>query len=230
MELRRARLAALVLAVAVAGCSATPAHDAGHGHHGPLVHDFDDEPAAFWKNRLEGEERDAYQEPDRVVDAMQIREGMRVADIGAGTGYFLGRLSQATGARGRVLGIDIAPNMVRFMRERIDEEDLGNVSLRLALTDDPLLEDASVDRILIVNTWHHIPDRTAYAAKLARSLKPDGRVFVVDFKKSSAHGPSADDKLEPGRVAAELASAFSRVRVDEGLLSDQYVVVASDPK
>lgn len=230
LSFRTTRILALWIAVAGIGCSAVGGHGGGHGQHAPLVHDFEDKSAAFWKGRLEGEERDAYQQPDRVVAAMEIRAGMSVADIGTGTGYFLGRLSEAAGDGGRVLAVDISPKMVRFTRERIAGENLDNVSPRLALTDDPLLDDASVDRILIVNTWHHIPEREAYAGKLAKTLKPGGRVFIVDFKKSSKHGPSADDKLAPERVAAELASVFSKVRVDEKLLSDQYIVVASEPQ
>lgn len=214
-------------------------HEHG-GHHGhgpsaegdtraPLVHRFDDTDPETWAKRFESDERDAYQKPDQVVKAMALTTGMHVADIGTGTGYFLPRLSKAVGATGRVHAVDIAPNMVRHVKTRIVEDDLSNVSVSLALTDDPLLDARSLDRILIVNTWHHIAAREAYSQKLAEALKPGGEVFVVDFKRSSARGPDKEHKLEPQRVVEELRAAGLEPTIDTELLSDQYVVRAVKP-
>ena len=198
------------------------AHDHGHGG-GPLVRRFEN--AAEWAARFEGPQRDAYQKPAEVVRAMAIEEGMNVADVGAGTGYFLPHLSRAVGASGRVEAIDVEPTMVRHMIERAASEGLGNVWPRLGAVDDPLLRPASLDRVLIVNTWHHIPNRVAYAEKLATALVAGGRVFIVDFELDSPRGPARDHKIAPEKAAADLEAAGLKVRVDRDLLPDQYLAI-----
>ena len=213
----------------------------GHGAHpshggpeegdtrAPLVHRFDETDPETWAKRFESEERDAYQQPDQVVTAMALTQGMHVADIGTGTGYFVPRLSKAVGATGRVHAVDIAPNMVRYVKARVAEDGLDNVSVGLALLDDPLLDADSLDRILIVNTWHHIAEREAYSGKLAAALRPGGAVFIVDFKVSSRRGPSAEHKLGPERVADELRAGGLVATIDADLVADQYVVRATKP-
>jgi SAM-dependent methyltransferase len=198
-------------------------HGQGGHRHDPLVRRFED--ASTWAARFEGPERDAYQKPGEVVRAMAIEEGMNVADIGAGTGYFLPHLAPAVGASGRVEAIDIEPTMVRYMIDRAERDGLGNVSPRLGAVDDPLLRPASLDRILIVNTWHHIPDRVAYAEKLAEALVAGGQVFIVDFELDSPRGPGRDHKIAPENAAADLEAAGLKVRVDRDLLPDQYLAI-----
>ncbi len=215
-------------------------HDHGHGHgHGapaegdtraPLVHAFDDDDAADWEARFEGPDRDASQKPEDVVAAMQLGEGMTVADVGTGTGYFVPYLSRAVGASGRVLAVDIAPNMVRHVKARAQKAGLSNVHPQLALLDDPLLPAQAVDRILIVNTWHHIPSRRDYSRTLSAALRPAGSVWIVDFKKDSLRGPRREHKLDPAEVAAELASAGLTTRIDAALLPDQYIVIGTRPE
>src|SRR5690606_18320295 len=107
-----------------------------------------------------------WQRPDEVVELLTIPAGGHVVDIGAGTGYFLPYLSVAVGADGRVEGLDVSTPMVEYMQQRIETEGLGNASARVVPGDDPELTEASIDRVLIVNTWHHIPERIAYAEKL----------------------------------------------------------------
>jgi cyclopropane fatty-acyl-phospholipid synthase-like methyltransferase len=214
-------------------------HDAPkQGHHGhaaphegdagaPLVHRFDDTDPESWAKRFESPDREAYQRPAEVVASMGITPGMVVADIGAGTGYFLPHLSQAVGDAGTVVAVDIAPNMVRHIKKRAKRDKLPNVEVRLALLDDPLLPAASIDRILIVNTWHHIAERKRYAATLAETLKPGGQVYVVDFKPTSDKGPPKMHKLAPSVVAQELADGGFETRVDDAMLAEQYLVIAT---
>jgi len=195
----------------------------------PLVHGFK-EGGAHWVKRFEGPERDASQKPAAVVAAMGLRRGMTVADIGSGTGYFLPHLSPAVGPSGRVLALDIEPSMIRFIKTRIANEKLANVEPRLVLTDDPLLPAASVDRIMVVNTWHHIPHRKRYAKLLAAALKPQGSLWIIDFTSESPHGPPKAHRLTPQSVKSELASAGLTVTIDDKLLAHQYVVVARKPR
>jgi len=154
---------------------------------------------------------------------------MVVADIGAGTGYFVPHLSAALGDGGRVLALDVEPNMVRHMEERISEAGLTNAEARVVPTDSPGLEAASVDRILIVNTWHHISERGAYAAKLREALKPGGFVLVVDFDADSPHGPPPEMRLAAETVAAELQAGGFVTEIEADALSYQYLVFGRLP-
>jgi ubiquinone/menaquinone biosynthesis C-methylase UbiE len=160
-----------------------------------------------------------------VVSLMALSEGHVVADIGAGTGYFLPHLAGAVGKSGTVLGLDVEPDMVRYMGERAAKEGWDNVKARKAQPDDPSIEGGSVDRILIVNTWHHIPDRAAYARKLLLALKPGGAVFVVDYTMDSPHGPPRDHRLPADRVIDELSRGGFNASLSEEDLPYQYVVI-----
>lgn len=212
---------ALLLVSALATACAAP--QARKHHHEPSVHRFED--ADHWAKVFDDPARDAWQKPDEVVSLMDIRSGMTVVDLGAGTGYFLSRLSRAVGPNGWVLALDVEPDMVRYMKERAQKESLP-VRARLVAPDDPGLESASVDRVLVVDTWHHLPERTAYAQKLARGLKPGGAVVVVDFTLDSEHGPPRRHRLAAEQVISELTSGGLDAKVVEESLPDQYVVVA----
>lgn len=188
-----------------------------------MNHRFDD--PERWSKVFDNPERDAWQRPDDVVSHMAIAPGMTVADVGAGTGYFLGRLSEAVGPSGHVLAIDVEESLIEHITKRADENAWQNVEARVVPLDDPSLEPGSVDRILIVNTWHHIADRIEYAAKLAAALRTDGELHVVDFDLTSERGPSRDHKLTPEAVIEELAAAGMTATVIEESLPDQYIVV-----
>ena len=161
---------------------------------------------------------------------MQIAAGMTVVDIGTGSGYFLPHLSRAVGAGGKVLALDIEPVMIRFVTRRIQREQLSNVEPRLVMVDEPLLPSAAADRILIVNTYHHIPERRVYAAKLARALKPEGALWIVDYKLESKNGPPVKHRIAPSKVAEELAAAGFAARIETKLLAEQYLVEATLPQ
>src|SRR5688572_11870156 len=135
-----------------------PAH---HRQHAGLHKDFSD--AAAHARHFDDPARDEWQRPDEVIAFMAIAAGSTVVDLGAGTGYFLERLSRAVGPTGTVLALDVEPKMVEFARRRATERGLGNVTAREVGKADPGLPDRSVARILIVNTWHHIDDRATYA-------------------------------------------------------------------
>jgi len=190
-----------------------------HAHH----HRFDD--AASWSKVFDDPERDAWQKPDAVVAAMRIAPGMKVADVGAGTGYFESRLSRAVGPAGEVHAVDLEPDMVRWIEERARREGLANVKARLGTPADPGLPAGAIDRILLVDTWHHIEDRPAYVRALARALAAGGAVYVVDFTKESPHGPPPHARVPPAEVMADLAAASLDAELVTGAgLPYQYVV------
>lgn len=197
-------------------------HDHQHHHGGPLGHRFQN--AEQWAKEFDNAARDAWQHPADVVAALRLAPGMRVADIGAGTGYFLPHLSRAVGPKGKVLGLDIEEGMVAYMTRRAAREGLANVEARVVATDDPKLAPGSVDRVLIVDTWHHIDHRPAYAAKLAAALAPGGAVFIVDFKRDAKKGPPPEHRITPEQVMDELKNAGLSAEVVDVKLPEQYVV------
>jgi ubiquinone/menaquinone biosynthesis C-methylase UbiE len=218
--------AGLLVAATATGQEAEP-HTKGHGGHGPkhgMHHDFSD--AEAYSRQFDSDERRAWQQPEHVVELMAIEPGMTVVDIGAGTGFFEPYLAAAVGAEGRVLALDVEEGMVDFLTKRVAEQHLAVVEPRLVEYDDPGLAEASVDRILVVNTWHHIDDRPSYTRKLAAALKPGGTVTIVDFEKSSPHGPPPRHRLTAEQVASELTSGGLEAEALEEKLENQYVVHA----
>ena len=204
------------------------AHGAGHGHHHRDGYHMDFSEVERFARHFDDPTRDAWQRPAEVVKLMHLQAGQVVADIGAGTGYFLSHLAQAVGPKGRVLALDVEPNMVEYMRRRAHESSLVQVEAVAIPPDDPKLAPGSVDRILIVNTWHHIDRRSAYAAKLAQALKRGGTVWIVDFTRESDIGPPADHRLSAEEVVAELSGGgLTAVVVTEETLPKQYVVRGS---
>ncbi len=208
----------------------------GHGHdagaatdyrHETMEHDFSG--AEEWSARFDSQERKAWQKPAEVVEMLAVEPGMTIVDLGAGTGYFMSYLSAAAGDGGRVLALDPEPDMIRFMSERAKQESLGNVEPKRIPFDDPELAPASVDRVLIVNTWHHIQQRPDYARKLLAALKPGGGVYIVDFTRESPSGPPVEERLDPEQVVAELSAGGLEAQAVEETLPRQYVVVGRRP-
>jgi len=207
----------------------THEHASGHPGAHPRAdgdtshrHDFSD--AERFARIFDDPDRDQWQRPAEVVTLLELAPGMTVVDLGAGTGYFVPHLAEAVGPEGRVLALDVEPNMVRHMRARFEAAGLENVSARVVPPDRPGLEAGSVDRILIVDTWHHISQRERYAALLRESLRPGGAVYVVDFTTDSPHGPPVEMRLDAEQVSAELFAAGLEVEVLPESLPWQYVV------
>lgn len=195
-----------------------------HEHHGHMPHRFED--AEHWAQRFDDPSRDAWQKPADVIAAMAIEPGMTVADIGAGTGYFLGHLSEAVGPNGTVLGLDVEASLVTYMKKRAAESKWHNVEVRVIETSSPGADAASIDRFLIVNTWHHIDAREQYGATLAEALKPGGAVFIVEYDVTSTQGPPADHKLAPEQVIRELEASGLTAELLAEELPEQYIVRA----
>ncbi len=203
-------------------------HADHHGHHpGTAAHDFAD--AAAWAAVFDDPERDAWQKPDEVVALLAPGPGQTVADIGAGTGYFERYLTRAVGGAGKILAIDSEPAMVAYIAERARRELWSNVVAQHSAVDDPGLPTAAVDRVLVVDTWHHLPDRARYAAKLAAALRPGSTLVVVDFTLDAAMGPPPAARVEASVVVAELTAVGLTARIADESLPHQYVVVATKP-
>jgi SAM-dependent methyltransferase len=146
-----------------------------------------------------------------------------VADIGAGTGYFSTRLAHMV-PKGRVYAIDTEPDMVKHLAERGKREGLKNMTALVAKPDDPKLPQKA-DVALLVDVYHHIENRERYFRRLADSLKPDGRIAVIDFRMESPDGPPKAARIPPERVKAELKSAGYEVVQEHAFLPNQFFLV-----
>ena len=201
--------------------------DAASGPHPARAdhyeHDFSD--VAKYVKAFEGPKRDAWQKPEDVATLLQPWPGNVVADVGAWTGHFEPYLSKAVAATGRVLALDVEPRMVAYLKRRMKKEGLANVTAQAVAAADPGLAADSVDRVLIVDTWHHVPARAQYAAALNRALRPGGFVVVVDFTAESPEGPPAHARLSPETVIAELNAGGLSARTVPESLPFQYAVV-----
>ena len=188
---------------------AVPARAQQHGGQKPgamdhMDHKFDD-PERYAKS-FDDPARDAWQMPARVIEALALKPGQKVADVGAGTGYFSVRLARAAAAP-KVFAVDLEPKMVEHLTTRAAAEGLKNMTAVQASTTSPNLPEP-VDVVLVIDTYHHIGNRPAYFAALKAKLTPGGRLAIVDFRKGGGEGGPPDHfRFTPEQITGELAQA-----------------------
>jgi len=136
-------------------------------------------------------DRDAEERPDAIVEALEIPEGAMVADLGAGTGFFTWRLARRVGLKGKVVAIDIQQKMLDLTADTVKRHDLTNVDYLLATESDPRLPERSFDMVFIAYAYHEFSKPEATMAAVRRSLKPGGRVFVLEFAKENRLAPAS---------------------------------------
>ena len=201
-------------------------HEGGHGRHDATVsHRFDD--VERWVKVFDDPARAAWQKPAELVASLGLRRGDCVADLGAGTGYFGEHLSKAVGSEGVVFSVEVETTLVEHLRKRAEAEDCTNLIPVLGSFDNPRLPAARVDLVLIVDTYHHFDDRLTYLRGLRRSLRPGGRVAVVDFRKRERPvGPPLEHSLAKEVVIEEMTGAGYELSEDlDELLPHQYVLI-----
>ena len=215
----------VLIAVLCACLSAVSAaqHAQPRGKPDHMDHRFDD-PERYAKS-FDDPARDAWQMPARVIDALKLADDASVADIGAGTGYFSLRLAKAV-PRGTVYAVDIEPRMLEHIRKRAETAGLANVVTVEGDAVGPRLPKA-VDLALVVDTYHHIPNRVAYFKGLAQRLTPGGRVAIVDFRKDAPEGPPVEFRFEAAQIIDEMTKAGYRLDVEHKFLPRQHFLVFS---
>ena len=174
---------------------------------------------------LEGPDRDAWQMPDEVMDALGIADGGAVADLGAGGGWFTVRLARRVGPHGRVYAQDIQSQMIESISRRVSREGLTNVRTVLGTADDPRLP-GGLDAVLIVGTYPEFSDPIPLLRRVAAALKPGGRLGIVDFTlEGGGPGPPLEARIAPAEVIDSARLAGLRLLAHERFLRYQYLLV-----
>jgi arsenite methyltransferase len=180
-------------------------------------------------NLLERPDREDVQKSPEIMKTLAFRPGERVADIGAGSGYFTFPIAEAVGPGGIVCALDIAPEMIEVLEFRVKARGAANVTVRRVASDDPQLEPGSFDTIVMIDAIHYVKDRTAYAGKLLPGLAPGGRLVIIDYKPKPMSdrpwGPPPEQQFPKDQLDRELAAAGFKVLQSYDFLPEQFFVV-----
>ena len=175
---------------------------------------------------LERPERDKDQKPDEVIKALHLTDYLTIADIGAGSGYFTRKFVWAVQDKGMVYAIDIEPAMLKYNEEMVEHLHTPyNAKFVLTKPDDPMLPPASVDLVFLCNTYHHLGKRSDYFERVRESLKPGGRVAIIDFYHDERSGELSFPKehlVSRDTVIREMVQAGYRLTKEHVFLTRQY--------
>lgn len=178
---------------------------------------------------LEGPDRDEWQRPDRIMDALGIGDGSVVADLGAGSGWFTIRLAHRVGPNGLVYAEDIQRQMIASIDSRVERIGLKNVRTVLGTPNDPRLP-GPVDAVLIVDAYHEMEQPEVLLRNLALTLKPNGRIGIVDFtKEGGGPGPLLEERVDPERVIGDAQRAGLTLLARPAFLRYQYMLIFGKP-
>jgi predicted methyltransferase len=214
----------LILLLCLALCVPALAAD-GPRHR---EHDWGD--VKHWSKVFDDPARDEWQKPLSVLQFLAISRGDKVADLGAGTGYFTRLLAIMVGPEGKVFAADTERAMLKHLSKR-EDIDQSRVETIRCKPDDPKLPEGQVDLLLAVNTWHHIEERGDYLGKVRQALSPEGRVAIVDFIEGELPvGPPAGHKLAKEAVVAEFEEQGWRLVAESFALPYQYLLIFLPPK
>ena len=178
---------------------------------------------------LESPDRAAWQKPDQIMDALGIADGSKVADIGAGAGWFTIQLARRVGPNGHVYAEDVQPQMLEAIRRRVLREGLANVESVLGTVTDPNLPKGALDAILVVDVYSELDEPVPFIRTLALALKPNGRIGVVNYKPGQGGpGPSSNAnegvRVDSAAVERDAAAAGLRILARQNL-PFQYLIV-----
>ncbi len=192
-----------------------------------MQHRFDD-PARFAKS-FDDPARDGWQLPARVIQALELKPGMKVADIGAGTGYFTFRIAPKV-PEGKVLGVDIQPQMLAMLRRTAERRGVKNVEPVRGREDDPNLPEAGVDVALMVDAYHEFDHPREMMQGIVRGLKPGGRVVLVEYRAEDPDVPIKPlHKMSEAQAVKEMAAVGLKHLKTHADLPRQHVMVFQKP-
>jgi ubiquinone/menaquinone biosynthesis C-methylase UbiE len=178
---------------------------------------------------LERPNREDMQMSPEIMKCLAFRPGERVADIGAGTGYFTFPIAEAVDPTGVVWALDIAPEMIDALEFRTKARNVANVKVRKVSSDDPQLGPGSLDTILMIDSIHYVKDRTTYARKLPPGLAPGGRLVIIDYRPKPMSerpwGPPPEQQFPEEQLDREMAAAGFKVLRSYDFLPEQFFVI-----
>ncbi len=176
---------------------------------------------------LEPPDREAWQKPDQVMDALHIAEGTTVVDLGAGGGWFTTRLARRVRQNGRVYAVDVQQLMVQAIARRMQREGLTNVTPVLGDDDDPRLPpEAHPDAVLIVDAFHEAEHPVLWLRNVARTLKPRGRIGIIQYREGEGGpGPGPEQRVPPSFVISQAAAAGLTLVEQHKFLPYQYFLI-----
>lgn len=182
---------------------------------------------ADWLTRPE---REREEQPDRVIDSLRIPRGSTVIDLGAGVGYFSWRLAKRVGPQGKVIAVDIQPEMLDMLEENMSERGISNVEGVLGTESDPRLPEGVAELALLVDVYHELADPIATMGHVRRALKPGGRLVVVEYRKEEPWIPIHPlHKMTVAEVRREIEpTGFEFVELLE-FLPSQHIIVFARP-
>ncbi|NIM50468.1 MAG: class I SAM-dependent methyltransferase [Gemmatimonadales bacterium] len=177
--------------------------------------------------QVERTHRDEWQKVEEIFAAMDLDEGDRVADVGAGGGFFTFRLSPIVGPQGKVFAQDIDGGVLREVREAAQREAMDNIETVLGVRDDPRLPPTSLDAVLIVNAYHEMDEYEGMLAGIRRALKPGGRLVIVDDPPRDPTQPRRQQMqqhdIDIGLVEQDLETAgFEVIRREPDFVNDDH--------
>jgi ubiquinone/menaquinone biosynthesis C-methylase UbiE len=188
-----------------------------------------DASGAAWLDRPE---REAEEKPDLALDLLQIRAGMVVADVGAGTGYMSLRMARRVGPTGKVYANDLQPEMLQKLRAASQREKLENVETVQGAEADPRLPPNTMDLVLLVDVYHEFSQPQAMLDKIRESLKPDGRLVLLEYRKEDPKVPiRPEHKMSVAEVKTEVeAEGYKLDRVIEKLPRQHIIIFRKTAK
>jgi ubiquinone/menaquinone biosynthesis C-methylase UbiE len=168
---------------------------------------------------LDRSERDLEEDPDRAIDVLKIEKGSTVADVGAGSGYMTVKLSKKVGPQGKVYATDIQQGMLDLLAKRLTRSKITNVVAVLGTQDDPRLPPGAVDLILMVDVYHELSQPQVMLRRLHDSLKPGGRLVLVEYRKEDPDIPiRPEHKMSVAEAKIEVeAEGFKLAKTNEDL-------------
>lgn len=189
-----------------------------------------DRPLADRVKSWERPERDSWQKPDEVVKALALKNGDVVADIGAGTGYFTRHFAKAVAPEGKVYAVDIAADVLGYLKQRADQENLHNITTIVSVEDDPMLPRDAIDLAFFCDTTHHIEHRADFYRKMSLGLKRKGRMAIIDYPPGGQHTPHPAEQLVPrSQAIAEAEAAGFKFVKEFTFLPYHYFLVFEKP-
>ncbi len=175
---------------------------------------------------FERDNRAEWQKVDEVIDAIGVKEGDTIADIGGGSGYFSRPFARRVGPQGTVYCCELATNLLEYLQAKALEEKLHNIVTVYAAPDRPMLPLKAIDTLFFCNTNHHLEDRVNYYTGLKRYLRPGGQLVVVDWKKEKMKvGPPPSHNVAKSVVNDELKKAGWKLVREETILEYQYFLI-----